>query len=224
MASTFSRPQSEGDLRLVWTLERVSLGTYQNVSGHWHLFGGGSIFDMSIPRILAFLNRNLGHCPRCARKAFLAMAVAAFSMFVVTIAEVGSQWLLPGWLVVVLLAMLWVGHLALFAKRASFQTRRMLQQSSDPVTLEDRREALGTFFRAFCFAMVLTSGLNPKTAEAAECECYRPESPKCCWNYDRTIYVCAPEDANCCAHEDDPWYCEKGSSCYGDGNSFPLCY
>lgn len=165
---------------------------------------------------------RLGQCPRCARKAFLAACAATGLAVSATTLAGGSLVTLACCALAACLAGLWLSHLTVFALNASAIDRAMLEKNPDQPGSRARRTALRRFGQAFAFAMLATAAVGPRAAKAQACPC-GDNAPQCCWNYDRTVHVCAPSDANCCGARTSPWYCPNGHNCLGDGESQRSC-
>jgi hypothetical protein len=104
----------------------------------------------------------------------------------------------------------WAMHLMVYAFRAA---KRPGPPSARPDA--PRRQFAATFAKTFLLVAVATA-LPTQRVWAGNCDC--PSNMKCCWNYAGDFAVCAPLDANCCAHANKPWYCSQGQNCYGDSS------
>lgn len=166
----------------------------------------------------AFLDDNLGRCPKCMRQSFVFM-LAALGLAVVTSMVTSSPTLLIAGTVVALgSAGLWLSHMLAYALRSARRKTapssfRVSKKSAADIEIQPRRQFIISFARSFALVAAATA-LPVGSAFAATCPCAAPL--KCCWSYAADYYVCAAADAVCCTHARNPWSCPSGHTCLGD--------
>jgi len=119
--------------------------------------------------------RNLGRCPHCMRKSFVAAAIAAASLVIV------SQWphealvTIPLGVVTAALIVLWMAHLAMFSLRRA-RAAKVAGAHAQPDA--SRRSFLPTFAKALAVAALCTA--LPELARAEDaCERCISNRSKC---------------------------------------------
>ncbi len=175
---------------------------------------------------------KLGRCPKCMKTSFLAAAaawaVALALASMPTVPSIGAAiWAVPA-----VLTLLWIGHLASFAGRA---TRGAFRRAEDEERIRGasasamirwpRRRFLLTFAKMLVIAAAATA--LPFRAMAQDCSCADPEctcppdAPDCYINPARQeSFCCAYGDVGCSSPLLS-WCCPNGSNCYGDNGE---CY
>ena len=164
---------------------------------------------------------SIGTCPRCMRAAFVAAFCAGIVSLAATLAGAGGAILILAWSTSAVLSRLWLAHAWMFSRRVAASGSAPTGDSSSGSEPLRRRQFLTLFGRTVAFSAL--AGLAPRAAIAqATCPCRSPL--KCCWYYDRTIYVCAASGANCCTHATSPWSCSSPRpNCNGNGSTSPHC-
>jgi MFS family permease len=157
-----------------------------------------------VSKIGNILNAVLGRCPKCMRLSFISMLGACGLVLLAAMVTQSPALLIATRLIAAGAAALWLSHLMAYAKRNA------LRANGD---VQPRRQFIAAFARSFIFVMAATA-FPVGTVFAQSCDC--ASNMKCCWNYAGDVSVCAPLDANCCAHASSPWSCPQGHDCYGD--------
>ena len=109
------------------------------------------------------LDRTIGRCPKCMRKAFLAALGAWALVFTVTAFSFASWLFSPMAVVALSLTALWLAHIGAFALRTTMAARRATldlsaskpSQAVVPAT-SSRRQFVAQFARASAFAAIAT--------------------------------------------------------------------
>lgn len=177
-------------------------------------------------RTATALNASLGQCPRCMRQSFLFALGAWGAAIILNVAQAGFGLASLSLMIASGLTVLWLCHVTAFALRSARHAHGAMRNSKDITTshdssVEPRRRFMVTFAKSVVFVISATA-LPFSTAYAQTCPCEDP-TPKCCWSYDAQYYVCAPEDAVCCGHPNNPWFCGSNENCTGDGSTLPKC-
>ncbi len=176
-------------------------------------------------KMRTFLDAHLGRCPRCMRQSFVFMLGAWGLALALPFATSSPTPAVASAIAAASLTLLWLGHLAAFALRAAGNGAPAMRgmtgapsPSDSPV--QPRRRFMLAFTKAAAFAALATA-FPLGTVFAQTCPCAAPL--KCCFSFDAKYYDCAPSDAMCCGHPTNPWHCNSGSSCNGDGSTLPKC-
>lgn len=177
-------------------------------------------------RAVGILNSGLGRCPRCMRQSFLFALGAWAVTIVLAVAQVGPTLVSMGVVAATSLTLLWFGHITAVALRSAKHEYGIARNGSGGTASHDspvgpRRRFMLAFVKSAVFVAAVTA-LPVRAVLAGTCPCKDP-TPKCCWSYDAKFYVCAPDDAVCCSHPTNPWFCGKDQNCNGDGSTLPKC-
>lgn len=152
-----------------------------------------------------YLDANLGQCPKCVRQSFIAAAASWMFVVIAAFWQWSSFLILIASLIAATATLLWLSHLLAFALRAAHRAK---DDNVDP-----RRNFVRNLCRGLAF-VTLTSALPGVAFAQIRCTCRAP-TPKCCYNYDGTSFVCAASTRVCCAHSTSPWSCPSGQNCDG---------
>lgn len=159
--------------------------------------------------------RKLGHCARCMKASF-AMAIAAWTLFIVVLATGPAVIARAVELAAIALGALWFAHIVVFAWRATPSARvsREAERCSRQVFSLSRRALLPIFLRTLAFAAVVTASPRAITSAFAEnqgpCDhCSRFRGSSACWT------CCSCQNSNCITG------CKKTSG--GDPNKYNTC-
>lgn len=160
-------------------------------------------------KLIVFLDRNLGRCPRCMKIAFIS-AVASWAAFLVLwpLLPFDGKWLS---LVPVAFTALWVTHASVYGSRvlnklrAEFATAELRPVGASRVM--NRRRLIGLMGTAAGFTLAAAVWL-PNKAYAAGHPCGEgkvcpDDAPNCC---SRTL-------GKCC---NGGWACVPLGKCYAD--------
>ena len=152
------------------------------------------------------LDRAMGRCPRCMRKAFLA-ALAAWALAFAMIGLSVASWITTSMIVVALgLTALWLAHIAAFALRTVMATKhatgdlftsKTAQMAAHPPF--NRRQFAVEFVRTAALAVVataLTVRANSVLA-AGNCDCSKCRSDQVCCHTANGYCGCFPKGIQC---------------------------
>jgi len=127
-----------------------------------------------------FLVQNLGRCPTCIRKAFLAAACSSALAFPLG-ALAPDSWVATAALVAALtLTALWLAHIGALAVRLMIASKRS-ELAEAPAPLE-RRKFLADFARGAAVAITATTLAVKASTSLAQgrCDCSRCSSEQYC--------------------------------------------
>ncbi|MBI2719666.1 MAG: DUF3624 family protein [Rhizobiales bacterium] len=175
---------------------------------------------------------KLGRCPKCMRTSFLFAAGSWIVVLAVSRVPIFPPIAALIWIVPICFTLLWIGHLAAFAKRSA---QGALHRGRDEARGRGhvaaaaanwpRRRFLFFFVKAFVFAAVATA--FPVNAMAQSCSCSDPNctcppnQPNCFINPARQESFCCSSGDTGCGSPLLSWCCPNGTNCYGDNGN---CY
>lgn len=143
-----------------------------------------------------YIQRNLGRCSYCMRKAFRVSIVGWAATMLIAVANGPSRLLNVAAAGAILLTALWLAHLAVFAGRATTGTggSRVTShnQSSERMTVT-RRAALPVFARALGFAALASAVPTLTPAQTLFQACMG----NCTALWDSCKGQCSHNDLNC---------------------------
>jgi len=120
---------------------------------------------MMMCKAISYFRYNMGRCPYCIRKAFMA-AASAWALFAICfLMNCAQSVMLVTGATAVILTGLWITHLLVFAGRASVTP-------SGTGHSVPRREAFSGFGRALIMVMVASSAPSLARAQDSRTQCH----------------------------------------------------
>ncbi len=142
------------------------------------------------------LDRNIGRCANCMRKAFLFAAFAWALVFASAICGAAS-WVIAATLIVALcLSVLALAHISLFALRLAKGKPVQASAESMPAALS-RRQFAAEFARAAAFAALGTMVAAGANSAFAACDCSKCRSNQVCCKTAGGQCGCFPQGISC---------------------------
>jgi hypothetical protein len=143
------------------------------------------------------LDRNIGRCANCMRKAFLFAAFAWVLVFASAICGAAS-WVVTATIIAALcLSMLALAHISVFAFRVAKVEPAQDQTSVKPPAALSRRQFASEFARAAAFAALGTMLAAGANSAFAACDCSKCRSDQVCCKTAGGQCGCFPKGISC---------------------------